>query len=155
MEKQIKIRQNVFETNSSSTHSLTINENNYDELYDTIPLTNGKIILTGGRYDYSGIIDSAIDKLNYLFTFIYLLGEPDSYYNKEDIIQADDLLSKVILLITNQTGVREEDIIFSPDDSIVIYDDNDFAYQELFKKNDSTFIKEFIFNKNYQLELSE
>ncbi len=49
---KINIRHNVFETNSSSTHSISIN-NSVKSIYDTlIPDTDGVIRLTGGEFGW-------------------------------------------------------------------------------------------------------
>lgn len=60
------IRHNVFETNSSSSHSISISSNDPPE-FDTIyPDKDGKIILTGGEFgwEYENYFDS-LTKANY------------------------------------------------------------------------------------------
>jgi len=47
------IRKSVFETNSSSTHSISIAKDNKDGIYDTItPTDDGYIVLTGGEFGW-------------------------------------------------------------------------------------------------------
>lgn len=58
------IRNNVFETNSSSTHSISINENLIE--WDSIESENDTIILTGGEFGWGWQkYNDALTKANY------------------------------------------------------------------------------------------
>ena len=94
------IRSGVFETNSSSSHSITISPA-IDGLYDTItPDSNGIITLQGGRFgwEWERYID-AETKANY--AGIYALN-----YSKTD---------QLIEVIKEHTGAKEVRLNFSTD----------------------------------------
>ena len=101
----IKIRSNIFETNSSSTHSLSIyhKENNNDE-ENVIP-KNSTIIIGDCDNPYNDEIKSPMDKLKALIEYIgnyyneyqycnnrkrYLYGKE---YNSELLYESDDYSS--------------------------------------------------------------
>lgn len=69
-EKMKKIRHSIFETNSSSAHSITIKDSNV--LDNILPDEKGNITLTGGVYGW-GLerFNTAIDKLNYIVQQCY------------------------------------------------------------------------------------
>jgi len=69
--KYIKIRQNVFETNSSSTHSISIAQGTTKDLID-IPKVdnNGVVELTTSDYGWDYVEHKSLnDKLSYVATF--------------------------------------------------------------------------------------
>lgn len=72
MKKQI--RSNIFETNSSSSHSLSCYSiSSFKPEYiniDSFLDENGEIIITGGEYGWCGPnIKTCKDKINYLWTY--------------------------------------------------------------------------------------
>lgn len=93
MKKQI--RQNVFETNSSSSHSVSIADNNKQFVMDNelLPDQDGVIELTGGEFgwDYQKYND-ALTKANYL-----------SVYSRND----EAMRNLLIEVIKKQTGAEK------------------------------------------------
>lgn len=74
-----KVRQSVFETNSSSTHSISVASFSEGDLMDTIPLdVYGNIVLEGGEFGWEiENYHSAIDKANYTAIYIEQWASPD------------------------------------------------------------------------------
>lgn len=84
----IKIRKNVFETNSSSTHSLVIS--NKERSYDyNLPVENGVLTIRFGEFGWGPeILVDPIDKLSYLITDrINIYDIPEEIKNDDDAIQ--------------------------------------------------------------------
>ena len=119
------LRSSVFETNSSSTHSIAITPNT-DGIYSTIEPKDGVIVLNGGDFGWGWEkFNDALTKANYC-------AEHTKYQN-----QAHDMLVKVI---KEHTGARE--VIVNPQG----YIDHESVGTcgEAFK-NEAT-LKDFIFN---------
>ncbi len=134
MKKQV--RQNVFETNSSSSHSISI-EPSSDGLYDTIiPDEEGNIVLTGGEFGW-GIdeYNDAITKANYCAV---------DQLNNEDRI---DMLKEVI---KEQTGCNDViiDISDSWRDPNYSYIDHESVGTSLEAFESKETLRDFIFSKN-------
>lgn len=131
------IRHNVFETNSSSTHSISINSTT--ELYDSItPDSNGVITLTGGEFGWEWQqYNDALTKANYCAV--------DSYGNGD----LEKMLRDVIM---EHTGAK--DVVF---DLTTDYRQDNYSYIDhqsvgtshpAFSSSDN--LKNFIFNpKSY------
>ena len=102
------IRHNVFETNSSSTHSISIS--NEVELLDSItPGDGGYIVLTGGEFGWAWVrFNDAFTKANYCAV--------DQKSNEENI-------KMLIEVIKEQTGAK--DVILNFTDS---YDGPNWSY---------------------------
>lgn len=84
----IKIRKNVFETNSSSTHSLVVS--NKERSYDyELPVEDGVLTIPFGEFGWGpDILVDPIDKLSYLITDrINIYDIPEDIKNDEDAIQ--------------------------------------------------------------------
>lgn len=63
------IRNKVFETNSSSTHSISISEDS-DGILDTLPVTDGTVTLTGGEFGWEwNKFNDSTTKANYAAVF--------------------------------------------------------------------------------------
>lgn len=74
MKKQI--RKNIFETNSSSTHSIVIG-NNGEDIYANLP---EKVRFTGGAFGWEHEVYTDIeDKASYLFTSLLYTDTPFEY----------------------------------------------------------------------------
>lgn len=144
MPKQ-QIRKQVFETNSSSSHSISIGDINDDFVMDLtlIPDHNGNIILTGGEFgrEWSKYND-ATTKVNYLMVSV---GSNSIEGNKEK----QELLKTVI---KEQTGCNK--VIFRPhqesySDSVTFgYVDHQSAKLHNVVFNSQEDLRNFIFNKN-------
>jgi len=73
----INIRKNVFETNSSSSHSFTLNYSSVEcELKTIIPDQDGKIVFTGGNFTSSEYgLDTPMEKANAIAAMIVVYGD--------------------------------------------------------------------------------
>lgn len=143
MNKQI--RQSVFETNSSSTHSISISPDSKG-IYETIvPDDNGVIVLTGGQY---GRVwekyNDPLTKANYCAVDVF---------KQED---SKDMLKKVII---EHTGAK--DVIFG---FTTEYENGNLEYSYIDHDSEgctcSAFeseqtLKNFLFNPESWLYLSE
>jgi len=125
------IRQNVFETNSSSTHSISINSNT-DGIYDTIvPDDDGILWLTGGIFAWEWAqIKHTLTKANYA-----------AVYARDN----EKLTNMLTELLKEHTGAKE-----------VVYDLGDSYIDHQSDKNEGgacgeafvniQLLKDFIFN---------
>jgi len=127
-----KIRAGVFETNSSSTHSISICSGN-PELYNTILFdSSGVIILTGGEFGWENeSYNDAWSKANYAAIYA------------EENDEARAMLSKVICA---HTGAKEVQFDISG-----YIDHQSFDVVEDAFENEET-LRDFIFNPHSYLE---
>ncbi len=136
-----KIRKAVFETNSSSSHSLHIDSKT--KLYETIyPDDDGVITLEGGQYGWEWEkTNNTIEKANYMAT--YALGSETQ----------TDMLKELLL---EHTGAKEVLITCSDDCD---YDSDNYSYIDHQSArceggeggnafNSKEDLKNFIFNTN-------
>lgn len=85
----IQVRKNVFETNSSSTHSLVIS--NKERAYNySLPIERGVLTIPFGEFGWGPeLLVEPIEKLSYLITDrIDIYDIPEEIKNDEDAIQA-------------------------------------------------------------------
>lgn len=95
--KPWKIRNRVFETNSSSTHSICISNKPQDEDY----FVHDRLVIYTGKFGWE--IEKHFDfatKASYLLTYVHHYGSPrdeellksiiEEYTNKEVLFQTDD-----------------------------------------------------------------
>ena len=83
---KIQVRKNIFETNSSSIHSLVIGNNN-ENIYENLP---SEIYFNGGEYGWENEVYNDIEnKANYLYTGIVKNNLVD-----ELVPKIKDILSK-------------------------------------------------------------
>jgi hypothetical protein len=96
-----QIRQSVFETNSSSTHSLSVSPCDSRDLLDTLPLNeDGNVVLAGGEFgweieDYT----DAYSKANYAAIYVSSwAGEKSDRYHEvlDSVIQEQTGCSNVV-----------------------------------------------------------
>ncbi|MBW3020303.1 hypothetical protein KY334_03325, partial [Candidatus Woesearchaeota archaeon] len=137
-----KIRHGVFETNSSSSHAISVCMFNKNELMDLslIPDEDGNIVLNGGEFGWEKEkFYDAKTKASYLAVYA-------NYFNNDEF---KNVLSDVI---KNQTGC--ENVVFNLS---VDWNDANYSYIDhestdgkqfhyLFKKENV--LRQFIFNKN-------
>lgn len=135
------IRKNVFETNSSSTHSITLGEN--DELWDTLyPYPDGTLVFEGMTC-YRGFRTSdTLEKCNYYVTGIltqYDYCETRKYLQTfKKIVQEHTGASRVIIDVeVDQLYVED----FSEGSNIVKYSEEE--------------LKRFLFNKLSIVEIKD
>lgn len=133
------IRKGVFETNSSSCHSLSI-DNNADVLDTLYPNENGNIILKGGKFGWEEEnYNDAKTKANYA-----LLIAIGSYFDDNDIEYLENNVKYQMLkkVIEEQTGGKLELDIKSLSYSYIDHQSSD--NDEMF--NSEEHLKMFIFN---------
>lgn len=136
MKETIKIRQSIFETNSSSSHSFSMGpEGRFD---DVLPISkDGVIKIPSSSWEDEVKTNNPLDKLSYLLSLIWTLGDDWESYR--------DFIYGVVLDFTGA-----EKIEFTPSEtvdhqSLDIIDPRDFK--------DPEFIKEFVFNSGTWLYL--
>lgn len=125
--KKTLIRPNVFETNSSSCHSLSIADDTKEFVMDTIyPNQDGIVKIYGGEFGWEWFKhNDAQTKADY--------AAQSLYYSNEHL----DTLRDVIM---EQTGA--EDVIFNLEDGYVDHDSHGIV------PTDKESLRNFIFNKN-------
>lgn len=122
------IRQGVFETNSSSTHSLSISDNSD---YQTISLNEDNNIVISGIFQFG-----------WGYEELYDFEEKMAYYylsNQND----EDAIDKLIEVVREETGA--DDVIFYIDEDISYIDHQSYDTAHNMTYED---IKNFIFNPN-------
>jgi hypothetical protein len=129
------IRQNCFETNSSSTHSLCIGTlENWDTI---IPNENNEVILEGGEFGWQWEkFNDALTKANYC-AVAFLDSESYLEMLKEVIMEHTGCKEIVIL--------AELDNYESPYDSYIDHQSINEAADSIYSKED---LRNFIFNPN-------
>lgn len=141
-----KIRNHVFETNSSSVHSLVIS-NDGREPSDFVLNEEGKIEIDFGEFGRElRLYTSQYDKLSYLITCLYYL----SGYNVEDIYEKWEFenIENAICLYTGATGIKILGKVepYINHQSIPSYD------IEIINTYDKDAVINFVFNKNVSLK---
>ncbi len=155
---KIQIRKGVFETNSSSTHSLYISRDskfNTDDFIHNIFLDeNNNIVLEGGEFGWEEVkYFSPLDKANYIAVGIKQILEfaPKSEIGRKN---AEKYLIMLIEVLQEQTNCN--DVIF---DFTTKYDGKNWSYIDhqsysvfLEALTDKDTLKGFIFNPNSYLQ---
>lgn len=114
-----KIRQGVFETNSSSTHSVSISKKNSSDFMDTslVPDEDGNIVLTGGEFGWEVCsYNDAGTKANYLAVALI-------EYSNIKKSPGSEMYEMFLDVIKEQTGCKEVIMGFSTD-----WDADDYSY---------------------------
>ena len=127
----IKIRQGIFETNSSSSHSFSIGPG---KRFDNTLKPNSKGIINVYDGDWPDKSNDAEVKLSYLLTFAYTI------FNKKDYVRVRNKIYDVVIKFTGAKKVK-----FTPTDeidhqSLDLIDERDIENPE--------FIKEFVFDQD-------
>jgi hypothetical protein len=122
------IRTGVFETNSSSSHSLSVADANQDFVIDTIyPDQNGVITVHDQQFGWEWMkYNDAMTKLAYLF--------------QDQGAMHGDLIKEAVM---EQTGA--DDVVFIEEDGYIDHDSVGTTSQVVGSKDQ---IKNFVFNKN-------
>lgn len=140
----IKIRKNVFETNSSSTHSIAIGN---DLKYNVLDLEEPYFTKNeDGEY----IMNINADDITYEFNILTTLTEKTFYlaYNGYDIDEINEALKKIIpnfkrLKVNNNNEYPEYEIanidinyfLQKPNYVIILDNDNEYIYDDLAESN--------------------
>ena len=146
-----KTRQQVFETNSSSTHSISISKLNDNDILDVlIPDEDGNIVLHGGEFGWElETYNDAQSKASYAAIYVMQWAREDSENFKEILID----------IIKEQTGCNE--VIFDFSSKYNDESGKEWAYidhQSVEDKDlhymfeDPSKLRNFIFNKQSVLE---
>ena len=113
-----KLRSNVFETNSSSCHSLVIDKKSD---YDTIP-NNGISELEGGQFGWGyKELTIPIERLNYVAVIIYILKDIVKPFKSIDY---NTCLKNFESVVYKQTGATKLIYNFSTSD----YKHSNYSY---------------------------
>ena len=149
-----QIRQNTFETNSSSSHSITIsNKGHFDA--NALPIVEyykgakNCVVLTGGEFGWGyEEFDDALTKANYLATFVETVEFTIEKFTKRDM---DRYRKMLIDCIKDVTGCEEVVIdVGSPNkwgsiDGVYIdHQSEETGLDAFISMND---LKHFIFNR--------
>jgi hypothetical protein len=144
------IRTKVFETNSSSTHSISIISGD-PKLYSTISVDeDGTIELTGGQFGWEQMMfTSPIAKANYAIQDVF--GNRRSYNDDEDEISflnflKDEKLQMIFEVIKEHT--KAKNIVINKEELKSGYIDHQSAEtsMEAFESKQTLF--DFLFNPN-------
>lgn len=158
----INIRQNVFETNSSSSHSFSLSFHDDPDITQTIiPNENGQILFTGGNFTRSEFsILSSLDKANAVATYIIVYGDEKLKERFEKVVKehtsAIDILYDIRL-----TGTSDQppNTFYCPRlGSAYSYyydEEKDEEFEISFKEilSDEKLLKTFLFSKKAYFEV--
>ncbi len=150
-----KTRQNVFETNSSSTHSISISPNTTG-IYDTIPSKNGVITLTGGDFGWGWEkYNDALTKANYLAhyakgvnNFFNVIREQTGCEVKFKVKGYIDHQSCGVGLDLLKDKKRLRDFIFNKESYLYIGNDNSNPPNKFYDKEDEVYTHRLIIENN-------
>lgn len=155
MDKKLKIRQNIFETNSSSTHSVSFNRWIPGRSGRLDPGPDGKIHVTGGEFGWEwGAYNDSETKVNYYFTFfkgnsemirlgIKVIKEwtgRDVVVNIYDFSYIDHQSSDTLDFLENDID-RIRDFFFNPDTWLYTGNDNEDTPDDLRVQEKSELLK--------------
>lgn len=108
-----KIRKNVFETNSSSTHSLVLSKKDRGWNFDLPVDEDGVLTVKFGEFGWGPqVLSTPMEKLSYLITDRGPTYE-DGYF--EELIEESDELQKIVNIIKEQCPYVKE-VWFEPND---------------------------------------
>lgn len=162
MKKQI--RRNVFETNSSSTHSISIRKGDISNSYLKVDEYDNKVHVSFGEYGWGyETLNTQYERLSYLCTML-LETEANKISNIKDIFETDGFkeINKIISNKCNCDGIHFDDKIkissYNYNGDNVNYVDidgyidhqscEDYSNINEFLKDWNTDIENFIFNDN-------
>ena len=124
-------RANVFETNSSSTHCITLGSG--QTLVPLIPSTDGILIIKRAHYENSRDCSDIIEKIRYVLEYIESCG----FYEE------NKLLHKVL---KEYSGAKEVAIIMDPEWFPMWDSEDDTHVGDLFKDSTGETLKIFLFD---------
>lgn len=137
------VRQNVFETNSSSTHSITLSNDN--EFLDTLsPYSDGTLVFEGMTCYQGFSTTDTFEKCNYYLTG---LMTEFGYYDARDYI---NVFKKVVSEHTGATRIIIDMFI----DQNYVEDFREGAGSDITKYSENE-LKDFLFNKMSKVEIKD
>ena len=133
------IRKGTFETNSSSSHCITIDDST--ELFESLPVNDdGYVVLTGGEFGWGyEEYNDALTKANYIAVDYQYMGDDDSKYDiLTDVIKEQTGCLGVVYDISRDSYIDHQStgtgrdlnkdelrlFIFNPKSTLVISNDN-------------------------------
>ena len=146
--KMKKIRNAVFETNSSSSHSISVSEVNSDELMDNVMVMdeNDNVVVEPGEFGWEEeVYTDSVTKASYMLTYV-------KNYCGDKEAEFEGMLKEVI---KEQTGCN--DVIFNETDDkwykfgyIDHQSSSDNQLHWVFEDKET--LRQFIFNRESILE---
>lgn len=153
----LNIRNNVFETNSSSSHSVSLVTSDGSELLESfVPDENGNIVLKGGDFSYTEKwITSTIDKLNFVAVYFHAYYDPELKERFERVVKehtgAAEIIYDIRLQVQDQQSANSflsteyaEPSSYYSENELRVTLDNIF--------NNDDLLKMFLFNKKFGIE---
>ena len=151
---KLKVRKGVFETNSSSVHTLVLNGGSLPKLSSDLDFNNGVLTIKCGDFKSINYVTGQKKKLEYLATIIYLYhrwdlegkrqiktGEPDTPWLLNDLFYALNKNFPEIqkIVIKNLKGAIMDQLYVEYDGNIVNITDESNVIMFVF--NDSLSVK--------------
>lgn len=154
----LKIRSNVFETNSSSTHSISINSIGNDFQYNDIPRNTDILIIDFTKnFEKGGYNFTEWTKLNFLINLICEVKEnardDENDYIIDYSIKLLNILKSIIKKLCNSKLIFDENYLFKSN-FLYFYDCEEYLWTILGLDEESSDdeieekLKDVIFNKN-------
>jgi hypothetical protein len=151
---KIKIRENMFETNSSSVHTLVIANNGGIKFDKDVDLKDGVLRIKCGNFSEDQKVEGQKRKLEYLGTIIYLYDRWNQYGRK--ILETDDpdcpwLLNDLFRTMQKQLPEVRKIIITDLDKASM---DQRYAdYDGVVNMTDDASLVSFIFNDSISVDI--
>lgn len=147
----IKIRKSVFETNSSSSHSLTLSQSELSSMpFSKEVLKAGTIQLQKNEYGWEWQrYYAAAEKLNYLLTQLFQEDIPDAGSPEEvtrELREQNPRFEQLCRVVKDHTGVE---VRVTPGSTGYIDHESVGVGLELFKDGDDMPLKQFLFSDAY------
>lgn len=146
--KNKKIRNAVFETNSSSTHSISVSEVNSDELMDNTMAMDGEdnVVVESGEFGWEQeVYNDSVTKASYMLTYVKnYCGDREEEFESmlRDVIKEQTGCNDVIF---NDTGERYYKWGYIDHQS-----SSNNQYHFVFESKET--LRQFIFNRESILE---
>lgn len=139
------VRQGVFETNSSSTHSISIATQTQGALMDTLPLDKERVlILEGGEFGWEeASYKDALTKANYMAIYALQWGKEESgKFIKifEDVVKEQTGARKIEYAFTTSWQAGPDEVFAYIDHQSVENKNYHYVFQDREK------LRQFIFN---------
>ena len=141
-----KLRKHVFETNSSSVHSLVVS-NDGREPSEFKLNKNGEIEIDFGEFGKDErLYTSQYDKLSYLITCLYYLSgwEIEDIYNKWEF----EIIKKAVCNYTGAVGIK----ILGKKEPDIDHQSQPYGCIEIINSYDEEAVIDFVFNKYISLK---
>ena len=136
------IRQGVFETNSSSSHSFSVHVAT-EGVLETLPLNkDGVLVLNGGDFSLAEfVVRSTLDKANAIAVYIVL--------TEDEVVKAN--FEKVVLKHTGASSIQYNITLQGKLHSHMSSRFEEYLFEAVGSKRD---IKNFVFNPNSSMSAS-